>query len=100
MVAPPSRRRFKLDFHPYFPLAAASDNWSPKCHTSVYTTAAIGPAQNGRLPTTSIRRPTMAGRPSPIGHKDGPHEDGQRHSSSYRPRVNMNLQCGRSHTDI
>ncbi|KAG0140972.1 hypothetical protein CROQUDRAFT_99386 [Cronartium quercuum f. sp. fusiforme G11] len=40
-----------------------------------YTTGAIGQAQDGRLAMTPGRRPTMAGQPSPKGHKDGPYED-------------------------
>ncbi|KAG0142971.1 hypothetical protein CROQUDRAFT_96891 [Cronartium quercuum f. sp. fusiforme G11] len=65
-----------------------------------YTTGAIGPAQDGRLPATSGCRPTMAGGPSPKGHKDGPCENGRPQPSSYRPQVNMKSKCGRPHIDI
>ncbi|KAG0146443.1 hypothetical protein CROQUDRAFT_92750 [Cronartium quercuum f. sp. fusiforme G11] len=53
----------------------------------MYTTGAIVPAQDGRLPVTSGHRPIMAGGPSPKGHKGGPCEDGRPHSSSYRPQI-------------
>ncbi|KAG0146574.1 hypothetical protein CROQUDRAFT_92557 [Cronartium quercuum f. sp. fusiforme G11] len=60
-----------------------------RLETSSYTTGAVGPAQDGRLPATLGRRPTMAG---------GPQYEIEMRSTSYRhlssPARSIGARCG------